>query len=128
MNEPQMEPKRPSGLVKCEKHGLHYDPARMSGCVICRRETGGTAAMPAGQSGSLGKALGVTAVLLVLATAGLYLIHGMAIETFQAWTSQGPADANTLNTDFNQQLDDMGFPAEDAGDGDTYSDPEGESD
>ena len=38
----EAEPKR-SMAVKCEKHGLHYDSATQTGCVICRREAGGMA-------------------------------------------------------------------------------------
>ena len=133
MSEPQMDAKRSTTVVKCEKHGLHYDSARMDGCVICRREAGGgTVARPAASpapSGSMGQALAVTALLLVLSTACLYFIHGMAIETFQAWTGRSPADAGALG--FDQQMQDLGvpaeapeFPTEDTG-GETYSGAEG---
>ncbi|HWM90263.1 MAG TPA: hypothetical protein VN493_05805 [Thermoanaerobaculia bacterium] len=127
MSEPLVEPKRPSSLVKCEKHGLHYDPARMDGCVICRREAGGGTATRSAASaprGSMGQALAVTAILLVLTTVCLYFVHGMAIETFQAWTGQGPAAANALDDGFDQQVEDLSFPEEDTG-GETYSGSEG---
>ena len=34
-----MNPSRtPGARVRCETHGLHYDPALSSGCVLCRKE------------------------------------------------------------------------------------------
>jgi hypothetical protein len=113
-------PKRAT-LVKCEKHGLHYDSATMTGCVICRREAGGgAAARPAAQApaGSLGQAFAVTAVLLVLTTAALFFIHGMAIEAFQSWTPGGrPESSRTLDRDFDRQMKEMGLPADAPGAG-----------
>ena len=122
MSEP-LEVKRATTAVKCEKHGLHYDPSRMDGCVICRREAGGggtavrTASAP---SGSMGQALAVTAVLLLLTTACLYFAHGMVIELFQG----PPGGTNALDAGFEDSMQEMEFPEEDEG-GPVYSGSEG---
>lgn len=124
MSEP-LEAKRPTTAVKCEKHGLHYNPATMDGCVICRREAGGgtrTAASSA-PSGSMGQALAVTAVLLLLTTACLYFVHGLVVESFQ-----GAAEVNALDGGFEdpmeEPMEEMSFPEEDDG-GPVYSGSEG---
>lgn len=82
-----MEPMaKPTSVVKCEKHGLHYDSARTSGCVLCRRESGelpppragaAAAAAPAsgGSSGSLGMALAVTVALVGVTTFAMQMVH-----------------------------------------------------
>jgi hypothetical protein len=77
---------RPASVLKCEKHGLHYDSAKASGCVVCRRESGelpplrpGGAAVASGRasgsSGSLGAALAVTVVLVGVATFAMQMVH-----------------------------------------------------
>ena len=126
MSEPLME-KRPTTAVKCEKHGLHYNPATMDGCVICRREAGGGTApvrsgAAAAPSGSMGQALAVTAILLLLTTACLYLVHGMVAESFQ-----GTGEANALEAgySYDEPVQDAAFPEEDTG-GPVYSGPEGD--
>lgn len=120
MSDPMTEP-RASSVVKCEKHGLHYDASRMSGCVICRREAGGGGAMArpssaaAASRGSLGQALAVTAILLALTTAALFFTHGFVVETFQGADRD---EARTLDEDFDRQMEEMGLPPEgEAGDG-----------
>ena len=121
MSEP-LEAKRTTVAVKCEKHGLHYDPSRMDGCVICRREAGGGTAVrtAAPSSGSLGQALAVTAVLLLLTTACLYFIHGMVIESFQKG-----GEINALDAGFEETIpEEMEFPESDDG-GPVYSGSEG---
>ncbi len=124
MSEP-LEAKRPTTAVKCEKHGLHYNPSTMDGCVICRREAGGgTGVRTAARSdGSMGKALAVTAVLLLLTTACLYFVHGMVIESFQ-----GVPEVNALDGGFEEMMpeptEEMTFPEEDDG-GPVYSGSEG---
>lgn len=134
MSEPQMMEKRQTTVVKCEKHGLHYDSARMEGCVLCRREAGGGTATlsraAAAPSGSMGQALAVTAVLLLLTTACLYFIHGRVAASFQAMTGRGPADTESLG--FDQPMEDFSLPGEepelpveDTG-GETYSGSEGD--
>ena len=87
-----MEPvARFASVVKCEKHGLHYDSAKTSGCVVCRRESGelppvrpggaAAASSPAtGSSGSMGAALAVTAVLVVMTTFAMQIVHTQFIE------------------------------------------------
>ena len=119
MSEP-LEAKRTTTAVKCEKHGLHYDPSRMDGCVICRREAGGGTAAAGKADGSMGRALAVTAVLLLLTTACLYFLHGMVIETFQRG-----GEVNALDGGFEDPLQEMEFPEEDEG-GPVYSGSEGD--
>ena len=120
MSEP-LEAKRTTTAVKCEKHGLHYNPATMDGCVICRREAGGgrTAVRTAAPSGSMGQALAVTAVLLLLTTACLYFVHGMVVESFQ-----GASEVNALDAGFDEAMPEGSFPEEDTG-GPVYSGAEG---
>ena len=121
MSEP-LEAKRPTTAVKCEKHGLHYNPATMDGCVICRREAGGGArtAAASAPSGSMGQALAITAVLLLLTTACLYFVHGMVIESFQ-----GKPEVNALDGGFEEAMPEaMTFPEGDDG-GPVYSGAEG---
>lgn len=122
MSEP-LEARRTTVAVKCEKHGLHYDPSRMDGCVICRREAGGGTAAVRKADGSMGRALAVTAVLLLLTTACLYFLHGMVIETFR-----GGGEVNALDGGFEdpmQEMEEMSFPEEDEG-GPVYSGSEGD--
>jgi hypothetical protein len=70
-----LEAKRPTTVVKCEKHNLHYDSSKMNGCVICRREAGGAPVVRTAPPRSLGKALVIGAILLLTLTlAGLYFI------------------------------------------------------
>ena len=88
-----MEPMAKSAsVVKCEKHGLHYDSAKTSGCVLCRRESGelppprpgAAAAAPssaAPSSGSLGMSLAVAAVLVGVTAFAMQMVHTQ----FQEW-------------------------------------------
>ncbi len=89
MTEPASETPQRAPLAKCEKHGLHYDPAKMSGCVICRREAQAEAAgaapkldppMPPRRS-LLGPFL-ITAALCFGAGFALYLLHGAVADLF----------------------------------------------
>jgi hypothetical protein len=124
MSEP-LEAKRATTAVKCEKHGLHYDPSRMDGCVICRREAGGggtTVSMAARSDGSMKKALAITAVLLLLTTACLYFVHGMVIESFRGKPEVNALDP--LDGGFEEPAQEMTFPEEDSG-GPVYSGAEG---
>lgn len=117
MSEP-LEAKRPATAVKCEKHGLHYNPATMDGCVICRREAGGGTAVRS--DGSMGKALAITAVLLLLTTVCLYFVHGMVVESFGK-----TAEVNALDDGFEETMpEEMTFPEGDDG-GPVYSGSEG---
>ena len=119
MSEP-LEVKRTTVGVKCEKHGLHYDPSKSNGCVICRREAGGgSTAVRSAPKGSLGQALAVTAVLLLLTTACLYFVHGLVIKSFR-----GGGEANALDTAFEDPMREAEFPEEDEG-GPVYSGSEG---
>lgn len=121
MSEP-LEAKRPTTVVKCEKHGLHYDSAKMDGCVICRREAGGggAAAVRTASPGSLGPALAVTAILLLLTTACLYFLHGFVAESLQ-----GRGEVNAFDAGFEEPLPDGSFPEADEG-GPVYSGAEGD--
>ncbi len=87
-----MEPMaKPASVVKCEKHGLHYDSAKTSGCIVCRRESGelpppsaaaaATSSPAARSSGSLGMALAVTAALVAVTTLAMQLVNTQ----FQEW-------------------------------------------
>ncbi len=75
-----------SALAKCEKHGLHYDPAKMSGCVICRREeratAGATGATFAGAATSASSGSGRSALGPWLVAAGLCLVAGLVFDQF----------------------------------------------
>lgn len=113
-------PKRSSTVVKCERHGLHYDSAKMAGCVICRREAGGVAGVAgvangsaaAGSSagsGSLGGALAVTALLLAATTGALFLTHSVLVDSF---LSADQAGGGRLDDGFDQQMEDLGLPAD----------------
>lgn len=107
-----MEPAAKStSVVKCEKHGLHYDSAKTSGCVVCRRESGelpptrpaAAASAPSGSSGSLGMALAVTAVLIGVAAFAMQLVHGQ----FQTWLRDtgNPSAYQTGTTYQQKQMD-----------------------
>ncbi|HEX9733538.1 MAG TPA: hypothetical protein VGG06_16320 [Thermoanaerobaculia bacterium] len=73
--------------VKCEKHGLRYNPNLHSGCVRCRREAGepisGSGALapgpvaegPANAGGSVVPALAVAALLVIVTGGGFYAAH-----------------------------------------------------
>jgi len=125
MSEP-LEAKRPTTAVKCEKHGLHYNPSMTDGCVICRREAGGgTAAVrtAAPGDGSMGKALAITAVLLLLTTACLYFVHGMVIESFGKASEVNALDGG-LEGAVPEPIREMSLPGEDTG-GPVYSGSEG---
>ena len=99
-----MEPTgKPKTVVKCEKHGLHYDSARQSGCVVCRREAGelpaasprsaAPAAGVGGEGGSLGAALAVTAVLIAATAFAMLPVHA----TFLEWL-RGTRNQNAFET------------------------------
>lgn len=106
-----MEPMaKPTSVVKCEKHGLHYDSSKTSGCVVCRRESGElpppratAAAAPAGSSGSLGTALAVTAVLVAVTAFAMQMVHGQ----FQEWlrNTGNPSAYETGSTYQQKQMD-----------------------
>ena len=109
-----MEPQgKPATVVKCEKHGLHYDSAKFSGCVRCRREAGelppvgagaGAAAAAAPPSGALGPALGVTLLLLALTAFILHTLHLQIVSTFK---SMRPPGAAALESPADQDLQQM---------------------
>ncbi|MEA2562537.1 MAG: hypothetical protein QOH06_4041 [Acidobacteriota bacterium] len=122
MSEP-LEAKRPTTAVKCEKHGLHYNPSTMDGCVICRREAGGGTAVVRTANGSMGRALAVTAVLLLLTTVCLYFVHRMVIESFQGAPGVNAFDGG-LEEHMPEPIREMSLPGEDTG-GPVYSGSEG---
>lgn len=110
--EPQREPiSRPSTVVKCEKHGFFYDSAKVSGCAVCRRESGelppprpAGAARPAPvASGSLGPALAVTVLLIGVTTFAMSMVHS----TFIGWLRDtgNPSGYDQVNTYERQQMD-----------------------
>lgn len=107
-----MEPMaRPTSVVKCEKHGLHYDSAKTSGCVVCRRESGelppvrpggAASASASGSSGSLAAALAVTAVLVGMATFAMQMVHGQFTEWLRNTGNPGALPA-TAATEYQQK-------------------------
>ncbi len=89
MTEPATDARERAPLAKCEKHGLHYDPAKMTGCVLCRREAqaeaGGPLFPPTGPSPLDRSLLGpllVTAALCLGAGFAFYLLHGAVANLF----------------------------------------------
>ncbi len=127
-------PKRSSTVVKCERHGLHYDSAKMAGCVICRREAGGTggiasmangstAAGASAGSGSLGGALAVTALLLAATTGALFLTHSVLVDSF---LSADQAGGSRVDDGFDQQMEDLGLPANGDEAAEAYSSVDGD--
>lgn len=107
-----MEPMaRPSTVVKCEKHGFFYDSAKVSGCAVCRRESGelppprpAGAARPAPVTGgSLGPALAVTLLLVGVTTFAMSMVHS----TFIGWLRDtgNPSGYDQVNTYERQQME-----------------------
>ncbi len=98
MSEPNPEAQGRTPLAKCERHGLHYDPAKMTGCVICRREAQAEAGGPAPSSSSAAPAtrhplagpLLVTAALCFGAGFAFYQLHHAAAKLAGA-TPEMPA-------------------------------------
>lgn len=111
---------KPATVVKCETHGLHYDSAKFSGCVRCRREAGelppagaGAAAVAAAQpSGALGPALGVTLLLLALTAFILHTLHLQVVSSIRSMSGpaafESPADRDMQQIE--QEMRDMGSP------------------
>jgi hypothetical protein len=98
----------------------------MDGCVICRREAGGSASARR-SDGSMARALAVTAVLLLLTTACLYFVHGMVIESFQGVPGVNALDGGleeSMGEMMPEPLEDRSLPEEDDG-GPVYSGSEG---
>jgi uncharacterized protein len=62
------EPRTSGGLIRCALHGLHFDPSRASGCVVCRRSSLPPAAAKDGLGAKL--SVGVAAGAAVLCVAG----------------------------------------------------------
>ncbi len=81
MNEDSTPARRVA--VKCERHGLHYNPATQTGCALCRREAaGGAAAAEAARGPAGGTALvraWLLAAVLVFATAVALDLLGAAL-------------------------------------------------
>ncbi len=89
---------KPATVVQCEKHGLHYDSAKYSGCIRCRREAGeappagaGAAAAASQPKGAIGPALGVTLLLLALTAFVCHTLHLQLVRSFKSM--RGPAGA-----------------------------------
>ncbi|HYU32201.1 MAG TPA: hypothetical protein VEW48_08555 [Thermoanaerobaculia bacterium] len=104
---------KPASVVKCEKHGLHYDSVKTSGCVLCRRESGelppprpgaapAAASSATGSSSSLGRALAVTGVLVVVTAFAMQMVYGQ----FQEWLrNTGSSSAQTGATYQQKQME-----------------------
>lgn len=109
-----MEPMaKPTSVVKCEKHGLHFDSSKTSGCVLCRRESGelspprpgaaAAASSASGSSGSLGLALAVAAVLVGMTAFAMQSVHTRFLEWIQ--DTGNPSAYETGNTYQQKQMD-----------------------
>ena len=80
--------------VKCERHGLHYNPVSQTGCARCRREAAETtvAATPA-EAARLRNAW-LAALLLIAATAlGLFLVEGSLVRSLVPFVDAEPVYA-----------------------------------
>ena len=109
---------KPATVVKCEKHGLHYDSAKFSGCIRCRREAGelpppgAGASAPAQPKGALGPALGVTFLLLALTAFVLHTLHLQIVGSIKSMRA-GSALASPADRDMQQierEMRQMGSP------------------
>lgn len=153
MSEPIVpaDPPKRTSLAKCERHGLHYDPAKMSGCVICRREAGGSLEAPvsAGVGAAVGRPPGaaaaaaggagsssmvapllVAAVLCVGMGLALYELHD-AVGTFvRSGGGYSAYDVDNLGKrrgrrmeEALRELNDVGGPSETSADESDADDP-----
>lgn len=79
-------------MARCERHGLAYDPALASGCVVCRREASGRA--PASESSLGGSPAGAVRwpflVAFVVCCAAAVAVWPRGRSTAMAWTGVGP--------------------------------------
>ncbi len=138
MSEPSepAEPIKRTRLEKCERHGLHYDPAKMSGCVICRREAGGSLPPPDPQAqgegegtepsaaqgaqwtapgnrggGSYAKPLLVAAALCLGVGVALSFLHGVVADSlrFRGGTTEieGPEISSRQRLQMEQALKEL---------------------
>ena len=77
-------PPQPPSLVKCPRHSLLFDPAKMTGCVLCRRDGLDAPEIEAGQAAEADRGLALplvlAAVLCLLAALAFYSLQG-AIST-----------------------------------------------
>lgn len=85
MAENGQEEAQRTGL--CAAHGLRYDPAQHSGCVVCRREAAAAAAPAAEPKPALPKSV----VRALLGLAGV-IVLGLALVLTRDWS----ADAQSL--------------------------------
>jgi poly(3-hydroxybutyrate) depolymerase len=66
-------------LVRCERHGLAYDPDRGTGCVLCRSESRRPSAFP-----PLDRVLvGLLAAIVVMLVGGVFI--QLATPAFERW-------------------------------------------
>lgn len=90
-------------IVFCERHGLHYNSAKVSGCVVCRREAGeviGPEPVPAAAAAGpraepsvpMATALGLAAALIAASSIALVQVHEIAVSAFQGFTGQFAAE------------------------------------
>lgn len=102
-----------SSVVKCERHGLHYDSTKMTGCVLCRREAGAAPVPAAAAPGApLGGAIAVTIVLLLAATGVLYATQTLVLDSFRPAPSVEPIRAKPANLDegIKREMEKLGVP------------------
>lgn len=72
-----------SGATVCGRHGLRFDPATQTGCVICRREGAGATPTPrAASPAGAGRAWAIAALLWLAAGGVLFLAHREVLASF----------------------------------------------
>ena len=97
------EPAAPNRVaVKCERHGLHFNPALHDGCALCRREAAETSAgAPRGgavsgsEAARLRNAWLVALALVVAVALGLTFVEGSVLRTIIPFAPTPPALAPT---------------------------------
>jgi hypothetical protein len=110
-------------IVFCERHGLHYNSAKVSGCVVCRREAGeviGAEPVPAAAASGprtepsvpMAAALGLAAALIGVSSIALVRVHEIAVDAFQGFAEPMAAEmaaAEELSAQERAALEELGL-------------------
>jgi hypothetical protein len=112
---------RSSSVVKCEKHGLHYDSAKTGGCVVCRRESG---ELPPYRPGNAAAGAAAGSGSLPATAVGMQMVHG----AFTTWLREtgNPSAYESGNTYQQKQMDGVLQELKEQGADDGAPVPEGE--
>ncbi len=104
----ESENPRPRGM-RCEVHGLLYDPNRSDGCVLCRREAGQPTPAAPGRvppDDSMKKALAVAAGLILVTSLGLFAAHRAVVKMVAAvWSGDSSEGGLSIEEISNAGLD-----------------------